>query len=123
MVLTPEEREEAYIHLMVERAAGAGTQKRVGATIDSAKFKKLVMERYGAMRTDTPEPVQYCVVTGEWFQQFQRRRKEPQWPVIAAHLVPRVLGGDDLGYLFGVKDGAAILSDPYNGKHLSICLA
>ncbi|KAJ5046563.1 uncharacterized protein L3040_003802 [Drepanopeziza brunnea f. sp. 'multigermtubi'] len=58
MVLTPEERKEAYIHLTVERLAGAGTQEQVSETIDCAKFKRSVMER----KSVSPGENQYGVL-------------------------------------------------------------
>ncbi|KAI9055279.1 hypothetical protein LZ554_000241 [Drepanopeziza brunnea f. sp. 'monogermtubi'] len=98
MEVSPDQLENAYSSLMIGR------------------FKKAVLERYGATRMEGENQLQYCVVTGEWF--YKLDSKGENYPVVAAHLVPRLLNGDDLDYLFGIKDGLAIPSDPANALPL-----
>lgn len=95
--------ERAYANSIVPRVMTAsGNQKRVFSKHQQAKFRKDVLDRYGAAEDGGA----WCHLTGWW----------PSARVKAAHLVSKSLTGPEISYLFGEDD--APLEDPRNGISL-----
>ncbi|MCJ1405117.1 hypothetical protein MMC11_008343 [Xylographa trunciseda] len=96
--------EDAYVNLIKNKVMGA-TAKRKQETYDQSRFKKAVVEFYGAARASRNNGIDqyWCHVTGWHLLDL----------VKAAHIVPKSLESDELSYLFGA--GAVMLSDANNG--------
>ncbi|KAK2812582.1 hypothetical protein FQN50_001226 [Emmonsiellopsis sp. PD_5] len=99
--------ERAYVSALVSKVMTA-TAKQKKRKFDQSKFRKDVLEYYGAARQAKAEAEReaYCHLTGWWLAD----------DIKAAHLVPESLSGDELSFLFGVRE--AVLSDCKNGISL-----
>ncbi|CZR52832.1 uncharacterized protein PAC_02709 [Phialocephala subalpina] len=119
--LTPKEIEAAYASLLCQKAEAA-TNNNVSASMDfkQGRFRKAVLDRYGAVKVEGGLKYHYCLLTG-WCPMKPKKLKqdgtyEMASDVVAARLVPKFFEGDDLNYIYGV--GNALLSDPRNGLPL-----
>lgn len=101
--------ERAYANTLLHRVMGASSkQGKCGfSRNEQAEFRQSVLECYGALKQYPGEDKAWCHVTGYWW---------PKELVKAAHLVPKLLTGNELAFLFGVKE--LILHDPKNGLSL-----
>ncbi|KAK2753650.1 hypothetical protein FQN55_000013 [Onygenales sp. PD_40] len=97
--------ERAYASALVSKVMTA-TAKQKKQKFDQSKFRKDVLEYYGAARQTGAQREAYCHLTGWWLAD----------DIKAAHLVPKSLSGDELSFLFGVRE--AVLSDSKNGISL-----
>lgn len=104
--------ERAYTNVIVPRVMGA-LSKQKKSKFNQSAFRKDVLEFYSAVGVQEhdgkkEEFAAYCHLTG-W--------TDPE-SVKAAHLVPKSLTEEEIGYLFGTKE--LIRSDPRNGMLLII---
>ncbi|KAJ9374586.1 hypothetical protein DTO282E5_669 [Paecilomyces variotii] len=102
--------ERAYTNVIVPRVMGA-LSKQKKSKFNQSAFRKDVLEFYSAVGVQEhdgkkEEFAAYCHLTG-W--------TDPE-SVKAAHLVPKSLTEEEIGYLFGTKE--LIRSDPRNGISL-----
>jgi len=101
-----ERLENAYASVLLRRvSASAAVQKK--ENFNSQKFRNSLLTYY-----DANEPADggrvWCVVMG-W---------ENPKHVKAAHIVPKVMEGDEVANMFGDKGNAGLRYDPKNGKFL-----
>jgi hypothetical protein len=101
--------ERAYSDLLVSSVMGNTAKTKTDKTkkdkaSEQSRFRDDVLQYYSAI--DNTSRRAYCHLTGWWSKEL----------VKAAHLVPRSLAQEDIGYLFGV--GAVVTTDRRNGKHV-----
>ncbi|KAJ9252121.1 hypothetical protein DTO207G8_4954 [Paecilomyces variotii] len=102
--------ERAYANAIVPRVMRA-LSKQKKAKFNRSDFRRDVLEFYSAVQVQDhngkrEEFAAYCHLTG-W---------EDSGCVKAAHLVPKSLAGEEIGYLFGTKE--LVRFDPRNGISL-----
>lgn len=98
--------ERAYASALVSKVMWTtGEQKK--NKFDQTKFRSDVMTYYNAARNSHDDTdLGYCHISDCWYLAED---------IEAAHLVPKSLHGDELAFLFGVRE--ILLADPRNGKY------
>ncbi|PKY01790.1 hypothetical protein P168DRAFT_329706 [Aspergillus campestris IBT 28561] len=100
--------ERAYASTVTARVMGASAkQSKQFSKKDQSAFRQAVLHRYQALKLDDSTNLAYCHLTGWSDAEY----------VKAAHLVPKLLTGQEISFLFGVKE--VPLTDPRNGISLN----
>lgn len=101
--------QRAYTSIMIPRIMGATAKQRKGK-FNQGDFKKAIVDYYSAV--DKPKERSYCHLMG-WLDMSA---------VKCAHLVPKLLSGPELAFIFGVEQDD-VLYNPRNGKYLRFLYA
>jgi hypothetical protein len=99
--------DRAYSSILTTKIMSATAKQGKKKPYDQCAFGKSVLSFYSATRGDGEGHEKYCHVLG-WFNAKDVR---------CAHIVPKSLESDELGYLYGVRE--AVISEPRNGMFAS----